>query len=179
MKEFLYNKNPMKVLSYLSKNKHNENLYGSKIAEEIGVNQGGTSIALKKFKEMNIVNCENVGKTLVYQTRKDNPLIKAFRVFENILELNDLIERIRPYSRKVILFGSCATGGDNLESDIDIFIIADEKERIREEISTTEIERKISPVIVTPIEFSEMNEKEKAFLLEIEKGIELWGGVND
>ena len=179
MKEFLYNKNPMKVLSYLSKNKKNENLYGSKIAEEIGVNQGGTSIALKKFKEMNIVNSENVGKTVVYQTKKDNPLVKAFRVFENILELNDLIERIRPYSRKVILFGSCAKGEDNIESDVDIFVIADEKERIREEISITEIERKISPVIVNPLEFSEMSETEKVFLLEIEKRIELWGGVND
>ena len=179
MKEFLYNKNPMKVLSYLSKNKRNENLYGSKIAEKIGVNQGGTSIVLKRFKEMNIVNSENVGKTVVYQTKKDNPLVNAFRVFENILELNDFIERIRPYSRKVILFGSCATGEDDIDSDVVIFIIAYEKERIREEISITEIERKISPVIVTPLEFSEMSEKEKVFLLEIEKGIELWGGVND
>ncbi len=179
MKEFMYNKNPMKVLSYLSKNRKNENLYGTKIAEEIGVNQGGTSIVLKRFKEMNIVNSGNVGKTVVYQTIKDDPLVKAFRVFENILELNDLIERIRPYSRKVILFGSCATGEDDIDSDVDIFIIADEKERIREEISITEFERKISPIIVNPLEFSEMSEKEKAFLLEIENGIELWGGVND
>lgn len=179
MKEFLYNKNPMKVLSYLSKNKNNENVYGSKIAEEIGVNQGGTSIALKRFKDMNIVNSENVGKTVVYQTNKDNPLVKAFRVFENILELNDLLERIRPYTRKVILFGSCATGEDDMNSDIDIFIVADEKEKISEEISVTKIERKISPIIVTPLELSEMSNKEKVFLTEIERGIELWGGVND
>lgn len=176
MKEFLYNKNPMKVFSYLSKSKNDENLYGSKIAEDIGINQGGTSIGLKRFKEMNILESENVGKTVVYRTKKDNPLVKAFRVFENILELNELIESIKPYSRKIILFGSCATGEDNIDSDIDIFIIADEKDRITEEISITETERKISPVIVTPLELSEMNEKEKVFLSEIERGIELWGG---
>lgn len=179
MKEFFYNRNPMKVLSYLSKNKNDEFLYGSKIAEEIGVNQGGTSIALKKFKEMGIVNSENVGKTLVYQIKKENPLVKAFRVFENLFELNELIERMKQNSRKIILFGSCATGEDDKDSDIDIFIVTDDKEKVSEEISTYKSDRKISPVIVTPLELCEMNEKEKVFLHEIETGIEVWGGVDD
>jgi predicted nucleotidyltransferase len=38
------------------------------------------------------------------------------------MEINTLIQRLKETSSRIILFGSCATGEDTADSDIDIFI---------------------------------------------------------
>jgi predicted nucleotidyltransferase len=179
VKDELFNKNPLLILSYLSKN--NRMLYGRKIAEDIGINQGSTSIILKKFKEMGLLESENAGKTILYRVNKENPIIKHFRIFENLIEINDLVKSIKPYSREIILFGSCARGEDNQNSDIDFFVVADDDnyEAIREKIETYEIDREIKPIIVNSLELMEMEENDKVFLEEVNKGIKLWEGLEE
>jgi predicted nucleotidyltransferase len=176
MKEFLYNRNPMLVLSYLSRNKQVELLYGSKIASEAGINQGGASVVLKAFEKMGIVNSQRAGKTLIYNVNNEHPLIKSFRVFENLAELNGLVEEIKPLCKKIILFGSCATGNDTIRSDIDLFVLANDGPEVRGQIDNYNIDREIKPVIVSPLELVELQTKDQIFWREIEKGIELWGG---
>lgn len=177
IKDKFFNRNPLLILSYLSKN--NGMLYGKKIAEDIGINQGSTSIILKNFNKIGLIKSENVGKTILYSINKENPLIKHFRIFENLIEINDLVENIKPYSREIILFGSCARGEDNQESDIDLFIVADDdnKEIIMEKIDNYEIDREIKPVIVSSLELIEMEESDKVFLNEVNRGIKLWEGA--
>lgn len=176
IKDKLYNRNPLLILSYLSKNKGM--LYGRKIAEDIGINQGSTSIILKDFNKMGLVESEYAGKTILYKVNGENPLIRHFRIFENLVEINELIESIKPYSREIILFGSCARGEDDQNSDIDLFIVADDdnKEVIREIIENYKIDREIKPVIVSSLELIEMEENDKIFLNEINKGLKLWEG---
>ena len=181
IEEKIYNRNPLSLLSYLSKNKPNEFLYGKKIAENIGINQGSASVILKEFKNMGLLKSETAGKTVLYYIDKDNPLIKSFRVFENLLDINELIEKIKNYTRVIILFGSCATGKDNLNSDIDLFIVADDddKDFVRDEVSIYKIDREINLVIVNTLELIDMEETDKVFVEEIYKGINLWEGVRE
>jgi predicted nucleotidyltransferase len=170
----IYNKNPLLILSYISKKKRD--VYGSQIATEIGVNQGYASVLLKTFEEMGIVNKESKGKTILFNVNNGNALVKAFRVFDNLVEINSLIQEIKAHSKKIQLFGSCACGEDGYDSDIDLLIVAfeSEKETIYSKIRNFEIDRKISPVIVDPLELIEMDKSDKAFLNEVEKGIILW-----
>jgi predicted nucleotidyltransferase len=174
MKNILYNRNSLTILSYLGKNRFDEFLYGSKIASDLGINQGGTSLILREFEHIGILKGKSVGKTLVYTVNQDHPLLRSFRVFENMVELNSLIESIKPYCKKIILFGSCAKGEDNKDSDFDLFILTGEIEKIRTLISSYETERAIKPVMITPMELVEMQEQEKVFYQEIEKGMILW-----
>jgi predicted nucleotidyltransferase len=178
IKEFMYNKNPMLILSYLTKSKNNKNVYGSQIANELEISQSGTSRILKYFGEIGIVYSESVGKTLIYKTNFENPVVKSFRRLDNLLELNGLINLLKNYTRKVILFGSCSKGEDSHESDIDLFVIADEdnKDYVRQQISEYKIDRTINPIIVDTIELMELEENDKVFYREIYNGIELWGG---
>jgi predicted nucleotidyltransferase len=180
IKEIIYNKNPMFILSYLTKHKSDQFIYGSKIAEDLKISQSGTSLILRQFENIGIISSRNIGKTVIYDVNRDNQLINSFRAFENLLELSGLIEDIKLDCRKVILFGSCAKGRDSVESDIDLFILADDdnKDRIRERISDYKIDRVINPVIVNPLELVEMENSDKVFLNEINSGIELWGGSN-
>lgn len=175
-KDIIYNRNPLLILSYISR--YRKNIYGSQMAAEIGINQGSTSILLKNFKEMGILDSQDIGRTILYNANSDNPIIKAFRVFENLIEINLLVYELKDYSRKIILFGSCSRGEDTVESDIDIFIIVDEdgKELVINKISEYKSNRAISPVIVTPLEMMDMAESDEVFMKEVEKGIELWGG---
>jgi len=181
IKDLLYNKIPLILLSHLTKNANNGNVYGTKVADELEISQSGASIVLKQFKSMGILTSENIGKTVVYNMNSDNALVKSFRVFENLLELNDLVQNINQYCRKIILFGSCCRGEDTVNSDIDLFIVADDdnKDTVRNIISGYEIDRDLKPVIVNALEVIDMESTDKVFLNEVEKGIELWGGRNE
>lgn len=179
LKDMLYKRNPMLILSYLSK--INGSSYGRKISEDLGINQGSVSVILKDFEATGLVKCENIGKTILYYVDKDNPIIKKFRLFENLLELNSLVDKIKEFSREIILFGSCAKGEDAINSDIDLFIVADKDNHqiIREMIGSYEIDREINPVLIDTLELMEMENYDKVFLNEVYSGIKLWEGGND
>ncbi len=179
MKKLLYKRNPMLVLSCLSKS--DEPIYGRKLSQEIGINQGSVSVILRDFEDTGLVKSKNVGKTILYYANKHDPIMKAFRLFENLLELTCLINELKQYSREIILFGSCAKGEDDNNSDIDLFIVADNDnhQAIRDAIAGHEIDRPINPVLVDTLELVDMQENDRVFLDEIYKGIRLWEGGRD
>ena len=90
------------------------------------------------------------GKTLGYRAVAGHPLLKAFRVFENQLMLQTLVQSLGSECRQIILFGSCATGEDLIDNDIDLFVLTDEPDTIREKMKRYECERELNPVVVDP-----------------------------
>ncbi|OGO81630.1 MAG: hypothetical protein A2Y21_05325 [Clostridiales bacterium GWC2_40_7] len=178
LKDIIYNKLPIQILSYLTKQRDGDAIYGSMLADTLKISQGATSTFLKQLRGMGILHSHNVGRTLVYNVDSRNPLLRQFRVFDNLLEITELVNEIKQYSRKIILFGSCAQGRDTHDSDIDLFIVADgdHHDIIRKSISDFQAEREIKPVIIDSLELIEMEQNDKVFLEEVNKGIELWGG---
>lgn len=178
LKDIIYNKLPMQVLSYLTKQRDDDAVYGSKLADTLNISQGATSTFLKQLQGMGILQSRNIGRTLVYNVDNRNPLLRQFRIFDNLLEITELVNEIKRYCRKIILFGSCARGEDTYDSDIDLFIVADgdHHDIIRKIISDFQAEREIKPVIIDSLELIDMEQNDKVFLEEVNKGIELWGG---
>lgn len=181
IKDLLYNRVPMQILSFLSKQREGQDIYGKKLAEEIKISQGSASTILRQMEELGILESKSIGKTIVYNIEHSSPLEKSFRIFENLLELNELVDNLKQYCRKIILFGSCSRGDDTHESDIDIFIVADKEfvDVVRKEISEFIIEREIKPVISDALELIQMEKSDKVFLQEVNKGILLWGGKDE
>lgn len=179
LKEILYNKNPLLIMSYLSKNKTQENI-SAHIAKELKLGAGSVHQILKQFEEIGVVKSNRVGKTILYEMDKMNPLVKAFRVFDNLLDLDLLFWSLKPICRKIILFGSCATGTDTVCSDIDLFVVADEdeKDNVFNIISNYHSNREIKPVVVDTIELMELENNDKVFYNEIVKGIQIWEGTD-
>ncbi len=178
LKSIMYNKNPLLILSYLSKNSSKENI-GTHIAKDLGLGVGSVYQILKSFEELGIVQGKRFGKTLVYELEKNAPLIKSFRVFENLLELDLLFSNLKKYCRKIILFGSCAKGIDTAGSDIDIFIEtdSDKKDKVFDILSNFNTEREIMPIVVDTVEFMDMEKNDNVFYNEIVNGIEIWEGT--
>lgn len=178
LRDIIYNKLPMQVLSYLTKQREGNAIYGSKIADTLSVSQGATSTFLRQLQSVGLLQSQNLGRTLVYNVDSGNPLLRHFRIFDNLLEITGLINEIKQYCRKIILFGSCARGEDTYDSDIDLFIVADGDyhDIIRKTLSDFQTEREIKPVITDSLELIDMEQNDKVFIEEVNKGIELWGG---
>lgn len=172
----------MIVLSYITRvGQANIECIASKIAKKLELSIGSVFETLKILEEMGIIKGKKIGRATVYEPVKNHPALKPYHIFDNILQLNELVNTLKSHCRKIILFGSCASGDDTLESDIDLFIVADEDKQtiLRRIISDFQSDREINPVIMDTVEFMEMQNNDKTFYLEVTKGIELWSGHNE
>lgn len=84
-----------------------------------------------------------------------------------------------PKSIKIILFGSCALGEDTIESDIDILVLANRSDEVRNILKSVSLSRPIAAVVLSPADFLKLKEKDEAFYSEVTKGIVLWGDSNE
>jgi len=175
LKNIIFNRNPLLILSYLSKNNTGESI-SSHIAKKLDLAAGSVHQILRQFEEKGIVQSRQLGKSIIYEIDRQSPLFKSFRIFDNLLDLDDLFTRLKPMCRKIILFGSCATGDDTSQSDIDMLIVVDseEREKVMAIISNYESTREIKPVLVDIVELMEMENNDQVFYNEIMKGIEIW-----
>lgn len=175
---YIYNRNPMLVLSYISKFKgQNIEVTASKISEKLDLSIGSVYEILKEFESAGIVHGTRIGRATIYEPVRNNPLVKQFRAFDNLIYLNDLVDQLKNFARKIILFGSCSRGDDMIDSDIDLFLLVDEdmQYKARSIISSYTSEREIKPVIVDSIELMDIQKNDPVFYGEITKGLILWG----
>jgi predicted nucleotidyltransferase len=175
IKDILYHRNPMLILSYLSRRSSSEN-YASAIATELRLAMGSVHRILRDFEAWGLVRSRRVGKTVLFEMDKMSPMVKSFRVFDNLLELDPLFVQIKPISRRGILFGSCSRGEDSDQSDVDLLVEVDEdlKRDVLQRIADFPISREIRPILLNTVEFMEMEKSDKVFYTEVMKGIEVW-----
>ena len=179
---FFYNKNPLLVMSYISKfNGKNKEVAASNISKHLGLSIGSVYNILKEFNNAGLIIGEKIGRATIYEPIRSNPLLKQFRIFDNLLFLNNLVQQLKNFTRKIILFGSCARGDDTIESDLDLFLLVDEElqPKVRGIISDYPSEREINAVIIDSAELLEMQSKDQVFYEEIWKGITLWSENNE
>ncbi len=163
----------MKILTFLARNPEKQ-FYIREISKSINKSVGGAHKALKSLKKMDFVKENKSGKNVYYKINQDNPAVKNFKIFMTINELTPLVNQLKNISKKIILFGSCATGEDTDESDIDLFVLTNEKEKVNKKILKTNYNRKIQAVVVNAADLIKIKEKDKGFYQEINKGITLW-----
>lgn len=106
----------------------------------------------------------------------NNALARQIKVMISVSMLNSLIEDLKSLSKKMILFGSGAEGTDTIDSDVDLFVLTTEKEKVRAKISqyAKKMDRKISPIIVDATALSLMKRRDKALYERIMSGMVLW-----
>lgn len=165
--------NSLKILSFLAENSGREFL-GSGIQKATKLSRAGVYIALRELTKKKLVSKTRTGKFLVYSVVYDDPVIKQFKVLRNVLLLESAIARLKPLSKKIILYGSASRGEDLPNSDIDLFVLSKDAEATKEVLSSIRIKRKIQAVIKSPSELADLREKEKVFYGEVDRGIVLW-----
>jgi len=168
----------MNVLIFLARNPNKE-FYVRELAKILNKSVGGVHKTLKSMATMGLISEKKSGKNVYFQISQRNPSIKNFKVFMTINELLPLVHNLKDLSGKIILFGSCATGDDTINSDIDLFVLTTEKENVKKHLVKKIRGRDIQPIIVNTAEFMKLKEQDKAFYKEVNKGIILWDGYHE
>jgi predicted nucleotidyltransferase len=172
LKRLLLNTSANKILNFLTLHPETS-FYDKEISERAGVSRGMTNRLLNEFLKIGLVSRERRGKMWFYFLNK-TPLFKYYRIYENLVELTELVNTLKPFSQKIILYGSTASGEDTAESDIDLFILTEQKDKVLKEIRAFKTEREIKPVVQTVSEYVISKKKDKAFYEEVSKGITLF-----
>ncbi|MBI2079837.1 nucleotidyltransferase domain-containing protein [Candidatus Micrarchaeota archaeon] len=166
----MFSKTEIKLLIFIS-TKDGE-LYERQIANQAGISVGSANAILKAFYRLGFVKKVKKGRMIFYSRNVKNPFLRQFKVCITIRGITPLLEKLSPYSRRIILFGSCAEGRNTEKSDIDLFIISNEKEPIKRILDKY---LKLQPIILNSLEFADLQKKDKPFYDRVMKGIELYG----
>ena len=172
LSELLLKTSAYRILSFLTLHP-NDSFYDKEISERTGVSRGATNQVLNNFNKNNLVLRIKRGKMWLYSIT-EQPLVKYFRIYENLIELADLTNRLSMMAKRVILFGSAAQGEDTGTSDIDLFVISDQPDEVFSQIRAFKSKREIKPIVRTPLEFASSLTKDQAFYQEVERGIILF-----
>ncbi len=165
----------LRILKLLASNPL-RSYYQREVAKKATVSVGKTNQVLRALEKREIVLKARTGKVDLYSYNLASPVARYLKILFNLSELNELLRKLRNTSTTVILFGSCAEGSDGEDSDIDMLVVTRNRQAAERAIQREgrSINRRISPVIVSPLEFSGMKEKDRAFYEQASKGIILW-----
>jgi predicted nucleotidyltransferase len=165
--------NALKTLKYLCENSGRD-FTGSAVQKALGISRAGVFLAMKQLIKEGFVKNEIRGNTGIYSADASNPAVKQFKIMMNIVELNGTVEKLCRHMISATLYGSCARGEDMADSDMDIFIISHDPDRVREILKKIKLKRKIQAVIKTPVETAGFKQKEALYAREVERGVILW-----
>jgi predicted nucleotidyltransferase len=150
--------------------------YGREISRILAISSGSVHAALWSLEDHGILESRYIGKTRVYRSASTNAVIRIFTILNTLLVLESLIEALKTVSRRVILFGSYATGSFTSSSDLDLFIVSREKEKASRKIDA--FKRKsgldIRPIIKNQAEWTKLEEVNPEFFDELGRGVTLW-----
>ncbi len=153
--------------------------YGAEISDKTEISIGQISKVLGDLRKAGLVEMERKGRTELYSIVSDNPALRVFKVLNTIISIEPLVESLRSVSKRVVLYGSCASGTNIEESDLDLLVVSARKGEVEEIISAFPASAyygfsEIRAVVKTPAEWVALEDKDPVFYNEIIKGIALY-----
>jgi len=163
--------NQLKIFEPLTKNILKE--YSIKEIKEISGEKSNNAmaLALKKFKEENLVIERRVGRSLLCTLNTDNDLVFYYLSILNTKKISKLVERAikrikeeiekHTFFYSLVIFGSHAIGKQTKESDLDIAVFIEkesEKKIIESALKSSELKTplEIHGHVISKNEFLEM-----------------------
>jgi len=169
----LFSASQARVLLFLARNS-GRTFFEREIVEAAGVSRSAVNLAARALHEAGLIRCERRGRMNFYTVNDPHPFIRQFKVLDTLASLELVLGDLRPLSRQIILFGSCAEGTNTRESDIDLFILSSEREKTMKIIGRHLAMLPIQPVIMNNQELVESKEKDAAFHAQVKRGLVVW-----
>jgi predicted nucleotidyltransferase len=165
----------LKVL-YLFHEDSMQTLHEREVMRRARISKGSANSILRKLAEADILERRETGRMVFYRFNNRNAVARQLKVLFNVYSLQRLVVRLAPHSKRVILFGSCAEGMDTRGSDVDLFILTQEREEVIGEINACQknLERRLSPLVVNANEFANLRRADRPLYERVLKGIVLW-----
>lgn len=109
-----------------------------------------------------------------YSADDHHPFVRQFKVLDTLARLEPLLQELRPLARRIVLFGSCAAGTNTAESNIDLFILSDDRKQVMQSIRQYLSNLPIQAIVLNNQEMAEALERDRVFLAQVERGLVLW-----
>ncbi len=169
------------VLVFLTENHDKDKNVAKRIVAETGFSRKGVHDALKKLTASRLVLYRQIGRSKVYEINSSQPVIRQFKVLRNIIQIIPLVDKLKKFTGRIILYGSCSRGEDTAESDIDLAVITEvlDHEEVKSILASFRSKRKINAGIFTRLKYLELERKDIVYYREIDRGISLWEGKNE
>jgi len=132
------------------------------------------------YSEKGFLQKQRKANLALFKANVENPTFKHMKIGHFLLGLQPLVNNLKEVypNSSIILYGSCARGEDDLQSDIDLLIISRKKEKVELSKFEKKFERKINLLAYEPHEWEEKAEKDRAFYKRIlTDGIPLQGNL--
>ena len=152
-----------------------------------GSGSGAVQRELKRLTSSGLVSVKRIGNQKHYRANPDSPVFEELRglVVKTVALAEPIRQALEPLADRInlcLLYGSVVKGTDTAQSDIDILIVAEDVtlEDVYSALAPVEagLDRKISPTLYTPQEFSDRKASKNAFLTRVISGehLDLIGG---
>lgn len=172
-KNILFSTNSQRALNFLLRHPFKD-IMEQEVCSVVKISRSGVNYALRELKSANLISRDKRGNQYFYILNHRNPIVKQLKVLQTIIEIWPLCKKIAGISSVIMLFGSSCRGEDTFDSDIDLFVVARDKEEIQKLIDRFHYRRKIQVIVRSPLKFNEMKHAEPDFYEQVIKGIVLW-----
>jgi predicted nucleotidyltransferase len=173
VKGVLFSTTILKVFDFLLQHPELE-LIDTEIAGRLmDVRKSAVNVALRKLAAIGFVQRTPRGN-MTFNKLFDNPIIDEFKILSNLMAIDPLVEKIKRYCMKIVLFGSRANGTHTSDSDYDLLIVTSDDKKIFAAIKKDPLAELLQPVIKSPQEMLTFSDDEPALYREIKKGRVLW-----
>lgn len=143
----------------------------SEIVAGTGLSRSAVNLAMRDLAQAKLVAREARGRTRFFSADPSDPVVRQFKIWETMLQLATVLGKLRPVARRVVLYGSAARGTDTRESDVDLFIVGEDRREIRKAVDVAVEGRRVQAVIVSDQELAALKRDDPAFYRQVEEGI--------
>lgn len=189
--DVLNSKTKIKIIKFLLT--HEASMSEREIASILKVSHMSVNRTMRELAELNFVNFVTIGKAHLWRVNhKSYAFIALSELIRGVSGIQEPIEELKKILlknlpktliKRIVLFGSIAKGSERTNSDIDIFVLARDKqskeklESSIEKLSNICFEmygNRLAPYILTDQELKQ--KKNLKIISEIKKGIEIYSG---
>jgi hypothetical protein len=140
------------------------------------ISKGSANKILRQLAALALLDRAEKGRMVFYRLKSEDPFVRHMKIAGNVWALRPFVESLKASARKVLLFGSCAEGADGPESDIDVFILTEDKSVAKNSVSAFNLgsARPVAPIIMDAGEFAVLRRRDKPLFERIDRGVLLW-----
>ncbi len=165
--ELLGNRSFLRVLAFFLENSSSK-IHAAALQKKLGISKNSLLESLSKLSEAGLLKREEFGRAAFYSLNNSDALVRELKRLLAVCWLRELVRKAKLEGVEIYLYGSVARGEADEKSDFDLLAIISSPEKKRV-VSAAFKHEKVSIVFFTPLEYSALARKDKAFYEAMEK----------
>jgi predicted nucleotidyltransferase len=148
-----------------------EELTESDVRASLDLPRATAHVALRSLVTQGLVQDRRIGRSRLYWVDGEDALIKALKAARSIRRARIALHPVRHKVVLAVLYGSAATGDDRRGSDIDLLVVAEDKDAVLQELARHQW---LQPVVMTSGEHMRLIAEGGSFAAAVARGTVIW-----